>query len=63
MVPALTGAGSSPHADIGVHTCACVHTGHTACTHVCQGVPRMHTHVPKCTMHAHTCARGCRECT
>lgn len=63
MVPALTGAGSSPRTDIGVHTCACVPTGHMACTHVCQGVPCLHTHVPQCTMHAHTCARGCRECT
>ena len=45
MAPALTGAGSSPRADIVVHTCAGVHAGHTARTCV-PGVPCMHTHVP-----------------
>lgn len=52
MGPALTGAGRSPHAAIGVHACACTHPGHTACMHVCWGA-----------MHAHTCARGCQACT
>jgi len=31
--------------------------------HICAGVPCMHAHVPRCTVHAHTCARGCGACT
>lgn len=45
---ALTASGSSPGADVGVHTRA---RGHHACTYVVQGAPQVHTRVP--CMHIH----------
>lgn len=52
MAPALTGAGRSLHADVGVHLCVVVHAGHMACTRV-----------PGDAMHAHACATMQHACT